>query len=276
MLKRLMVQLAPDDGGNAGTGDGANSQQAGDSLIGNSGEPSGNSGDSTGTGNQSAGWQSIMPAELRGNDAFKGHESAASFFKAVAGKTSAQPEADADQKAWDAWRTEKGIPTESDKYDLKNMEGLSAERTLQLKTMYHEMNLDNKGANDLHEKMMGMLGEGAENLKARDEQMKTEYQNQLNQQRSEVKITTEKDLRKDWGVDYTKNITQADRVLKALVPEADLLAFNAGGYLNNATFIKMMHSLGDKISGDSIIGGNGQQQSSPSRLFPNSPSMYNK
>lgn len=277
LTKRLMVLLAPDDGGAAGTGGEANSK-AGSSLIGNSGESSGNSGSEGSAGtSQSDAWQGIMPTELRGNDAFKGYDSAAAYFKSVADgfNSSAMPDKDADQKTWDAWRTKNNIPTKAESYKLDKVEGLSSERVEQLKSMYHELNMSSDNAKALHSKMMDMLGEGAENLKARDEQVKQEFQAQLNQQREEAKVQAETSLRKEWGDSYSAEITKADRMIKALASEEELAEFNAKGYLNNATFIKMMSRMQTLAGGDSLIGTQGKPQVSSERLFKNSQSMYN-
>jgi len=272
-MSRLRVQYAPDDLGAGGT------------LLGNSSSETGNGTNNTGgqgnsqpAGNQSAGWRSIAPAEYRDNEFLKGFEKPADFFKTAiensekVSRAVIKPKEGATAEELAAYRTEIGLPESSDGYELDNKVGdteIPADMLKGLKQSYFDADLSPNQAKAVHEKLVGLMSEGKEMFSYYDQQIASRIKADAETQKADS-LTK---LGQDWGDSMKQNVSKAKNLLSMVLTQEEINSMPME-MQNSAVLVKAFYNMSGFISDDSLLGGQQQKTAVTSRLFKNSPGMY--
>lgn len=170
--------------------------------------------------------------------------------KLIGAKRIALPGEKATDAEWDSFYAQIGRPDTSDKYevpDVKMEDGLTpdAKKLETVKQHFHKLGLTGKQARGVMEYYMNSLNESAKASKA------------ANGQQSQAQIQS---LREQWGDKFDSNVDLARSVIKKFGGDnhAEILKhLDASGLGNNATLVRLMHSIGASIMEDTARRGDG-------------------
>ena len=154
------------------------------------------------------------------------------------------PGEDASEEDVKAFREAMGVPEKPNDYEIGRPEDIPEDRydvemEKKFRGIFHELNLPKQTAETLH-------GRYNELQKARMEAMEQAEQKQIED--------TEKALKKEWGGDHAANMETAKRAYAKLGLE-ELAQITGMG--DDARFLKAVFDLGQKISEDGHIKGDG-------------------
>ena len=278
-MKRLEVHYAPSE-------DGSGASVLGNSEAGNQ-DPSnstGNQGNSQPAGNQSPaqspGWLSILPESLRSNEFLKGFGSSKEFAEGAIAQNSKlsgaifKPQEGATAEQLTAYRTEMGMPENSDGYEIETKFADDTEMPADLKKAlqdaYFDAGLSKDGANKLQAKMIEMMGSGKAMFSHYDKTLANKFTQDADKRYTE----TTAGLLTEWGADYKANMSKADRTLSVLATDAQVKEMKVSGSLSDINVARMLLKVSNLISEDSLLGGQSPTGQPTKRMFPNSDGMY--
>lgn len=152
------------------------------------------------------------------------------------------PKGDDDINAWSMYKKAFGVPESSDKYDIQ-IEGLDDSKLGTLKDIFYQNNIPQKTAQKLADAYID------------DYKKFFEFQDQ--QYRLEAQKATE-ELKKDWGLKYEENLTNARNFLEKMSSNQEEYSYFESKIGNDPKFIKLLSKMGNAISEGSLGGFEGQ------------------
>ncbi len=152
------------------------------------------------------------------------------------------PKGDDDINAWSMYKKAFDVPESSDKYDIQ-IEGLDDSKLGTLKDIFYQNNIPQKTAQKLADAYID------------DYKKFFEFQDQ--QYRLEAQKATE-ELKKDWGLKYEENLTNARNFLEKMSSNQEEYSYFESKIGNDPKFIKLLSKMGNAISEGSLGGFEGQ------------------
>lgn len=152
------------------------------------------------------------------------------------------PKGDDDINAWSMYKKAFNVPESSDKYDIK-IEGLDDSKLTTLKDIFYQNNIPQKTAQKLTDAYID------------DYKKFFEFQDQ--KYRLEAQKATE-ELKKDWGLKYEENLTNARNFLEKMSSNQEEFSYFESKIGNDPKFIKLLSKMGNAISEGSLGGFEGQ------------------
>lgn len=154
------------------------------------------------------------------------------------------PKDESDVQGWEMWDKKLGVPSKAEEYDLKLPDGTELDLS-KVKELGKKLHLNQSSTQAL--------------LDAYIEDLNT--QNQLSEQKRVEEMNSVVDsLKKEWGLKFNENITNANNTLKKLAGDDALYQRMNEKYGNDPDFIKLIAKAGGLLSEGSLGGFEGQVQ----------------
>ena len=150
------------------------------------------------------------------------------------------PKDETDAEAWGMYDKAFGVPDKDDGYELTAPDGTDLSG---FKKLMRENHISPKTAQKLLDAHLGDFQQLSDTIE---------------QQRNAEKSAAEADLKKEWGLKYAENMQTANQTLKKLSATKEDYEHFLGVIGNDARFIRLLSSIGEKIGEGSLGGLEGQ------------------
>lgn len=195
-----------------------------------------------------AGFTDMLDASLRdnpsivkfGGDPNKLAQSYLSLQSLMGQGRVAIPKDETDAEAWGMYDKAFGVPDKDDGYELTAPDGTDLSG---FKKLMRENHISPKTAQKLLDAHLGDF---------------QQLNDTIEQQRNAEKSAAEAELKKEWGLKYAENMQTANQTLKKLSATKEDYEHFLGVIGNDARFIRLLSSVGEKISEGSLGGLEGQ------------------
>lgn len=195
-----------------------------------------------------AGFTDMLDASLRdnpsivkfGGDPNKLAQSYLSLQSLMGQGRVAIPKDETDAEAWGMYDKAFGVPDKDDGYELTAPDGTDLSG---FKKLMRENHISPKTAQKLLDAHLGDF---------------QQLNDTIEQQRSAEKSAAEAELKKEWGLKYAENMQTANQTLKKLSATKEDYEHFLGVIGNDARFIRLLSSIGEKIGEGSLGGLEGQ------------------
>lgn len=195
-----------------------------------------------------AGFTDMLDASLRdnpsivkfGGDPNKLAQSYLSLQSLMGQGRVAIPKDETDAEAWGMYDKAFGVPDKDDGYELTAPDGTDLSG---FKKLMRENHISPKTAQKLLDAHLGDF---------------QQLNDTIEQQRNAEKSAAEAELKKEWGLKYAENMQTANQTLKKLSATKEDYEHFLGVIGNDARFIRLLSSIGEKIGEGSLGGLEGQ------------------
>lgn len=195
-----------------------------------------------------AGFTDMLDASLRdnpsivkfGGDPNKLAQSYLSLQSLMGQGRVAIPKDETDAEAWGMYDKAFGVPDKDDGYELTAPDGTDLSG---FKKLMRENHISPKTAQKLLDAHLGDF---------------QQLNDTIEQQRNAEKSAAEAELKKEWGLKYAENMQTANQTLKKLSATKEDYEHSLGVIGNDARFIRLLSSIGEKIGEGSLGGLEGQ------------------
>lgn len=195
-----------------------------------------------------AGFTDMLDASLRdnpsivkfGGDPNKLAQSYLSLQSLMGQGRVAIPKDETDAEAWGMYDKAFGVPDKDDGYELTAPDGTDLSG---FKKLMRENHISPKMAQKLLDAHLGDF---------------QQLNDTIEQQRNAEKSAAEAELKKEWGLKYAENMQTANQTLKKLSATKEDYEHFLGVIGNDARFIRLLSSIGEKIGEGSLGGLEGQ------------------
>ena len=195
-----------------------------------------------------AGFTDMLDASLRdnpsivkfGGDPNKLAQSYLSLQSLMGQGRVAIPKDETDAEAWGMYDKAFGVPDKDDGYELTAPDGTDLSG---FKKLMRENHISPKTAQKLLDAHLGDFQQLSDTIE---------------QQRNAEKSAAEAELKKEWGLKYAENMQTANQTLKKLSATKEDYEHFLGVIGNDARFIRLLSSIGEKIGEGSLGGLEGQ------------------
>lgn len=195
-----------------------------------------------------AGFTDMLDASLRdnpsivkfGGDPNKLAQSYLSLQSLMGQGRVAIPKDETDAEAWGMYDKAFGVPDKDDGYKLTAPDGTDLSG---FKKLMRENHISPKTAQKLLDAHLGDF---------------QQLNDTIEQQRNAEKSAAEAELKKEWGLKYAENMQTANQTLKKLSATKEDYEHFLGVIGNDARFIRLLSSIGEKIGEGSLGGLEGQ------------------
>lgn len=195
-----------------------------------------------------AGFTDMLDASLRdnpsivkfGGDPNKLAQSYLSLQSLMGQGRVAIPKDETDAEAWGMYDKAFGVPGKDDGYELTAPDGTDLSG---FKKLMRENHISPKTAQKLLDAHLGDF---------------QQLNDTIEQQRNAEKSAAEAELKKEWGLKYAENMQTANQTLKKLSATKEDYEHFLGVIGNDARFIRLLSSIGEKIGEGSLGGLEGQ------------------
>lgn len=150
------------------------------------------------------------------------------------------PKDETDAEAWGMYDKAFGVPNKDDGYELTAPDGTDLSG---FKKLMRENHISPKTAQKLLDAHLGDF---------------QQLNDTIEQQRNAEKSAAEAELKKEWGLKYAENMQTANQTLKKLSATKEDYEHFLGVIGNDARFIRLLSSIGEKIGEGSLGGLEGQ------------------